>query len=401
MPVTPAYDFLPAWPIVLGQFGWFALLFMLAAVLGEVASRVLRLTKIVGYLVAGIVLGPYGFAAFDANSLAPMGIIVDIALGLILFELGNRLDLGWLRRNPWLLVCSVLEAGIAFGAVFGALAWLGVEVRHAALVAAIGMATAPAVVVRLAAELRAQGQVTERMLTLAALNNIYAVVALTSLLAWQQHAGEIPALLYPLYLISGSFLLAVAGAVAIRYLLNVAGRSEEVGFLMIAGVIILLITLARATNVSMLLCLLIFGTLAKNLDPRLRAIPRPFGAAGSVFIVALFAIAGVSLDFHTLLPAGLLVAAFVVARLFGKWLGILATALPSGIKLRKAWLLGAAMCPMSGLTVALMQGTISFELDAEVTAIVIAAVAFLELAGPVIAHFSLLAAREANPSPRD
>lgn len=403
MPVTPEFNFLPAWPIVLGQFGWFALLLLLAAVMGEVASRVLRLTKVVGYLVAGIALGPYGFAAFHAGTLAPMRGIVDIALGLVLFELGHRLDLGWLRRNPWLLVCSLLEAGLAFAAAFGVLVWLGVGTRFAAAAAAIGMATSPAVAVRIAAELRAQGQVTERMLTLAALNNIYAVVTLTALLAWQRPEAhsDVAALFYPLYLVCASFLLAVAGALAARYLLDVAGRSEEVGFLMIAGIIILLITLARATNVSMLLCLLTFGTLAKHLDPRLRAIPRPFGAAGSLFIVLLFAITGASLDFAALPAMILLILPYIGARLLGKWAGVLITALPSGIGLRKAALLGAALCPASVLTVALIQeAAIAPGLGKEFGALVVGAIALLELGGPVIAHFALIAAREANPSPR-
>ena len=32
-----------------------------------------------------------------------------------------RFDFGWLRRNPWLLATSVLEAGLAFAAMFAVL----------------------------------------------------------------------------------------------------------------------------------------------------------------------------------------------------------------------------------------------------------------------------------------
>lgn len=404
MPVSPALQFLPSWPIELGHIGWFAMLLLLAAVLGEVASRVFRVTKIAGYVLAGLVLGANGLGVFDAAGVAQMGIFVDIALGLLLFELGHRLDLGWLRRNPWLLASSLLEAGAAFGAVFATLTWLGVSNTHAFAAAAIGMATSPAVVVRVTAELRAQGQVTERMLTLTALNNIYAVVTMTAFLAWQhERSGDADAVLYPIYLVSGSFLLAVVGAVVVRYLLNVAGRSEEVSFLMLAGALILLITFALAANVSVLLCLLAFGTLTKHVDPRLRAIPRPFGAAGAVFIVLLFAIGGVKLDLSTLPTAGLLALAYIGARQAGKWVGVLATALPSGISLRKAGLLGVSLCPMSSLVMAtatVKVAAISPEPGSDVAAIILAAVAILEFAGPIAAHFSLIGAREANPSPR-
>lgn len=405
MPVTAEFQFLPAWPIVLGSVGWFALLLLLAAAMGEAANRVLRLPKIAGYVLGGVLLGPYGFMAYGVADVAQMQIFVDIAFGLLLFELGHRLDVGWLRRNPWLLASSLLEAGLAFGAVLGVLMWLGVGMAPAVTAAAIGMATSPAVVVRITAELRAQGQVTERMLTLTALNNIYAVLTMTGWLSWLHfdRAGNVAALLYPAYLICGSFLLAAAGAIAVRYLLNVAGRSEEVGFLMLAGALMLLITLARATHLSMLLCLLAFGTLSKYLDPRLRAIPRPFGAAGSVFVVVLFTLSGIVLNLERLSQPALLAAGgFVIARLCGKLAGVLATALPSGIGLRKAALLGVTLSPLSGLAMALMldAAIITPELR-ESGAALLAAVALLELAAPVATHFALIAAREANLSARD
>ncbi len=44
-----------------------------------------------------------------------------LALGVLLFELGNRVNLKWLRANPWLLATSVLEAVATFGAVYGVL----------------------------------------------------------------------------------------------------------------------------------------------------------------------------------------------------------------------------------------------------------------------------------------
>jgi Kef-type K+ transport system membrane component KefB len=406
MPVPSEFQFLPEWPIALGSVGWFALLLLLAAALGEAASRVLRLPKIAGYVLGGILLGPYGFAVYDAADVAQMQIFVDIAFGLLLFELGHRLDLGWLRLNPWLLASSVLEAGIGFGAVFAALVWLGVATSPAVTAAAIGMATSPAVILRIASELRAQGQVTERLLTLTALNNIYAVLTITGWLAWLhfERSSATATLVYPLYLICGSFLLAAAGAIVVRYLLNVAGRSEEVGFLMLAGALILLITLARAAHLSMLLCLLVFGTLSKYIDPRLRAIPRPFGAAGSLFIVVLFTLTGASLDLQPLSQSALIVAAvYVVTRLCGKVVGVLSTARPSGINLRKAALLGAALSPMSGLATALMLNAaiVYSELTGEAGIALFAAVAMLELAAPIITHFALIAAREANVSARD
>ena len=67
----------------------------------------------------GVAAAQIGFAdrvlltkteGLGADTLATLRIFSDIAVGLLLFELGQRVDLGWLRRNPWLFVTSVLEA---------------------------------------------------------------------------------------------------------------------------------------------------------------------------------------------------------------------------------------------------------------------------------------------------
>ncbi len=51
-------------------------------------------------------------------------LMLDIALGLILFELGSRLDWQWFRRNRWLLASSVAEIALSFGFIYLVLALL-------------------------------------------------------------------------------------------------------------------------------------------------------------------------------------------------------------------------------------------------------------------------------------
>lgn len=400
------FDFrlLPGWPIAFGEVGWFALLLLLAGVLGEVSARVLRLPRIVGYLTAGVLLGPYGAAVIQLDS-AGVRSVIDVVLGLVLFELGHRLDLGWLHRNPWLFAASLAEAGLAWAAGFGILVALGIDQTQAIAAALIGIATSPAVAIRVSAELRAQGQVTERMLTLTALNNIYAVVAVTGWLAWLhfEPQGAFETLLQPVYLVCGSFLLAVVGALAVRYLLNVAGRSGEVAFLMFTGILVLLITLAISTHLSVLLTLLAFGTLAKYFDPRLRVLPGHYNALASLLIVVLFAVSGSGLGFWSLEAMALPALGYVAARMVGKLLGVLSTAVPSGIGWRKGVLLGVSLTPMSGLVaMALIQDTaaVGAQPSGQLAAVVVAALVLLEFLGPVIAHFAIIAAREANPPAR-
>ncbi len=99
-----------------------------------------------------------------------------------MFELGARLDFAWLARNRWLSVAAVGESLGAFFAIYAALLYAGFAPLLAGCAAAVGTATSPAVVMLVAQELRASGQITERMLLFTAVNCAVAFVALTLLL---------------------------------------------------------------------------------------------------------------------------------------------------------------------------------------------------------------------------
>ncbi|MFT4173551.1 MAG: cation:proton antiporter, partial [Rhodocyclaceae bacterium] len=138
--------FLPDWPPAATNLSWFGMMLLCAVILGEVARAVLRLPRITGYVAAGVLLSP-GVAGFwSPEMLARMQPFYDVAFGLVLFELGQRIDLSWLRRNPWLLATSVAESLLAFVFVTGLLILLDVPPLVSALAAGLAAATGPAVV---------------------------------------------------------------------------------------------------------------------------------------------------------------------------------------------------------------------------------------------------------------
>ena len=131
---------------------WAGFALFAAGLCGELCHRAWRLPRITGYAVIGLIAGSFG---------------------LLLFELGNRLDLRWIRRNPWLIASSLAEATLTFVLVLAALL-LKVSWMVAIVLSAIS--NSPAMVLQLKTELRAEGQVSQRLMTLSALNSVYAVV---------------------------------------------------------------------------------------------------------------------------------------------------------------------------------------------------------------------------------
>ena len=171
-----SFFFLPDWPLTFGPLLWVALAVVGAALAGEWVRHYLGLPRITAYPVVGMVVSALAGDPLVAEHSQWLHRGLDVALAILLFELGSRVDLRWLRNNRWLLVTSLCESLAAFGAVFLVSRYLGLAAEPAALLAAIGIATSPAVIMRVVAESNAQGQVSTRLLILTALNTIYAVV---------------------------------------------------------------------------------------------------------------------------------------------------------------------------------------------------------------------------------
>ena len=398
-------SFLPQYPFPANPVMLFGLLLLAGLVGGELVRRALRLPRIVGYVLIGLALGSSGFDLLDAGHIKEAWIFVDIALGLILFELGRRIDLVWFRRDPWLAATGLAESALAFALVMGALVYFDVKPIYAAVAASIAIATSPAVMMVVAQELKAEGQVTERALSLVALNSVIAFVTATMLLAWIHHeyrAGWQTALLHPVYLLAGSLLLGYAASIAALVLGRWLGKSERGHFVATLALIIVTVGLAKMLELSVVLALLAFGVLSRQLDKQHDLMPFEMGRVGEMFVVVLFVVSGATLRLDWLMTGGALAAVFILARFVGKSIGVLALTYFSGARRGAAGLLCLALTPMSGLAISMVHGTSELypEFGARLAAIVLSAVLIMEIVGPVAVQFALRRAGEAMEQDR-
>ena len=398
----PELAFLPNWPPLANNLFWIGALLAVGVACGEAVRRFLRLPRITGYAAAGLALGPGGLGLIDNPVLEDLGVFADVAIGLVLFELGQRLDLAWLRRTPALALMGIAESLGAAALVFFTLHYYFDLVPLAAgIAAAIAVSTSPAALMRVAADLRAEGQVTERALIVTAINGVLAFLALTVLIPWvhfEYRGGWLTMVTHPLYLLGGSAALAaVAGWLTLR-LAGLIGKSPERQFIAVIAMVVMTVGIAIALKLSVLLALLGMGALVRNADRDHHLVVVDSGNAGQLFYVCLFVITGASLDLALLATAGAAGLAFVLVRFAGKAVGVLALAPIVGLEWRKGVLLATALAPMSGLAVVLVHQTAVLypEIRASVAPVVLAAVVILELAGPVATQFALRRAGEAE-----
>lgn len=393
-------SFLPEYPIAPNPLLLFGFLLLAGVLGGEVVVRVLAVPRIVGYVLIGLLLGAGGLGVIDAGLIREAWIFVELALGLILFELGRRLDFTWLRRDAWLAVTGVLESALTFSLLFFVLTLFDVSPLYAAVAAAIGIATSPAVVMVIAQELKAEGQVTERALNLTAMNSVISFVVVTMLLAGIHHeyrAAWMTVVLHPVYLLLGSALFGLLASVVAVALARWLGKSGRGHFVMTLSLIVMTVGAVRLFELSVVLALLAFGMLSRNLDRRHDLMSFDPGRLGQTFVIVLFVVSGASLRVGDLVAGGTLAVVFVLTRFVAKCLGVMSITRFSGVRPGTAGMLCLALTPMSALAVSMVRGTTELypAFGTKLGAIVLSAVLILELLGPIAVDFALRRAGEA------
>jgi len=400
-----APDFLPVWPPAANSLILFALLLLAGVVGGRAAATTRVLPAITGYIAIGFLLGPGGFGVLNDAALRDARLFADVSLGLIVFDLGRRLDLQWARHDRWLLPMGLAEAVLSFAAVFVLLHLLAIDTLEAAVVATFGVATAPAVVLLVTRELRADGPVTRRALWHVALNNIVAILALALFLPFIEARASGAAwnpIARSLWVVAGSFLLGYGAFRVMTLVARMVGKGTAPQFILAVASIILTVGVAQSLKLSVLLALLVLGVCAHNLDRRHHLVDVRFGDVGELFFVVLFVLTGATLrleQFGTVAWIGL---ALVVARFAGKGVALLALCLPARITPRQAGTLALTLTPIGGLAIGMTQPIfdVAPEFGARLAAIVASGVAILQVLGPIATRYALIRAGEGEPAAR-
>lgn len=388
---------------VIGDIAW-PLTLAIAWVAGEFVHRWFRLPRISTYGIIGFALAANQGGVLRDPSAGSVALLADVAFGLILFELGYRINMGWARANLWLSATSVAEAGASFAAVFFVARAFAVPTVPALMLSAIAMATSPAAVVRVANELRCSGQVTERTLHLSAFNCVFAVIVFKVILGYWLLSGSggiFPALWNSLVVLVVSAGLGALFGVAVPGLLRTLGGLERNATVAFAIAVLLLTAITHAFKFSPLLAALAFGLVARHRRVALSQAQRNFGALGDLLTLLLFVYVTAALDWRQVVSGFPMAVVVILARTAAKVAGTTLFAHWSGISWRKGLFTGLALTPLSVFAVLLIEQTrhLGLVLMDQIAALA-GIVLVLEVVGPLVTHWALVWSGEA-PRPEE
>ena len=371
----------------------------LAWLVGEFGQRWTGLPRISFYGLVGFVLTAPQLGVLPRPETGTALLLADVGFGLILFELGYRINLRWLRTNPWIGVTGLAEAGLTFVGVYLVANAFGAPLFDRLMLASLSMATSPATVVRVINEQKSSGQVTERALHLCALNCVLAVFAFNAAVGlWifrtSEDVGD--ALWNSLVVLGVSGFTGAVFGLVVPGVLRLLGKVTQDATVAFALAVILLVSITYALGLSPVVAALAFGLTARHRRVAFSQAQRNFGALGELLTVVLFVFAASTLDWRRVWAGALLAAALVLVRLLAKTAGVTAFAHLSGISWRKGALTGVALTPLSVFVILLIEHARHAGVAVVEELRAVAAVTMLlEVFGPIILQRTLVWAREA------
>ncbi|MGI9217806.1 MAG: cation:proton antiporter [Hydrogenophaga sp.] len=386
-------------PFLLQSMAW-PLVLLLAWFLGERLHEAANIPRVSSYVAVGLVASLFDLPGLT-DAVPGLPFLANVALSLILFELGYRIHLRWFRHNPWVLVLGLVESVITFGVVYVVAGWFALPTDTRLIIAALSISASPAGIVRVANELRSAGQVTERVLHLCAINCLLSVLALKLIVGYWYLANSgdlVLAAFGSVHVLATSVAVGALLGVAVPALLRAQRIEERDVTLVFALAVVLLTTMAYGLKLSPLLAALAFGIVARERRVHLTNAQRGFGTAGDLLTLFLFVYIAALLDWSELHTGVWLGLALIAARTASKVACNVAAARLSGSTERKGLLTGLALTPMSAFAILLLEQSRlhGFEPARQVLATLAFMMLLQELLGPLVTQRALKAAAETH-----
>ena len=385
---------------------------LITGIVGGALARKLHIPGITGQILAGAIIGPAGFDLFMGHELTEdLQPLSTFAMGLITVAVGSQLSYRRIHNAIRRIV------SIALGEVIGAVVcvtlvtWMITKNWNLAFVlGAIGAATAPATTVALIRETRSKGPFVKTLLSVVALDNMLCIVlfAFASTLLADYESAEASSrsvfwpLFHTLWQFGGSMLLGIVlGSITEK----MVHRPKVHDFSVVFIAILLSVGISEMLDLSPLLTGLFFGMYLGNASEEAMRQTRSLEPLELLLFICFFTMAGASLHLEDLADVGFVCAAYMVARIVGKWVGASIGGVLSRTS-RRIWPnLGLGLMPQAGVAIGLVvflrgNPNVDPEVSNFISTVILSAVTVNEIIGPFFTRMALKRAKETGKDKR-
>lgn len=373
-----------------------AIIFLVGFALSRI-TKLLKLPNVTGYILSGVLIGPFILDLIPHNIIDNMSFISDLALGFIAFGVGKFFKKDVLKATGIKVVIittlEALAAGILVTLVVG-IAFPNMGWSFALLLGAIATATAPASTMMTINQYNAKGEFVNTLLQVVALDDVICLLIFSIVTAIVQgsDAGAmnvwniILPIIYNILFIVIGFL----GGIILSFL--VKGRSANSKLIIAVGIVCIISGSCILLDISPLLSCMVFGATYINItqDEKLFKYVDHFDPP---IMLLFFVVSGMNMDLSAFATIGVIGVVYFVIRIVGKYFGAW-----GGCKITKrdnkiTNYLGFALIPQAGVAIGLAflgQRMLPEDIGNTFLSVILCSSVLYEMCGPVLAKFALI-----------
>lgn len=380
---------------------YLALSLFLALIAGKIVKQV-KLPNVTGYLIMGLIAGPYCLNLVPADMVSKLSIIPEIALGFIAFSIGSEFKLSYLKKvGKAPIIIAILEAVGAVVFVDLALILTGNDIAFSLVLGAIAAATAPAATLMVVKQYKAKGPVTDTLLPVVALDDAAALmcfglsVAVAKSINSTGGVSIISTILNPVIEIVGALLVGAIFGVVFRFLVKYyTGRGNRLAITY--AMIFLCIGVCDYIGWSALLACMAMSAILVNTSNASDVVFEQVDRMTPPIFMLFFFLSGADLNLRMLSKVGVIGVIYIIFRVIGKVVGAAIGGKISNAKPIVQKYLGFTLIPQAGVAIGLAATSMTVvpEYGETIRTIILCGTVIYELIGPVTTKIALKKAGE-------
>ena len=378
---------------------------LFAGIFCNIVTKKWNLPTVIGYLLIGILIGPYCLGFIQLEDLRTLEMFTPIALAFISFSIGSEFRIKFIKKlgiKP--LIVALTSSLFTLFLVTVSLLWIGCDFSFSILLGAIAASTAPPAIMMIIKEYKARGELTDMILSVIALDDVISILAFgfvivlaekmntphIDFLSWLEPFREII-----LSLLLGSMVGLILGRIERKL------KSEIDVAISIVAFIFLMVGLCEYLGISPLLMSMVMGFTFVNTVPvkMTNHIMKLTDLITPPLFMVFFVVSGAELNFALIPELGLIGVVFILSRTIGKIVGATIGAKCSHCSPKIVKYLGPTLLSETGIALglALMATETVPAIGEELQLVVIASSFIFDLTGPFIVKYCMKKAGEIEP----
>lgn len=374
-------------------------------IIGGRVANFFKLPNVSGYIVGGLLIGPSFINLVKIGETVQFNLINEVALAAIAFSIGSEFLLKDIKKTG--MDIMIITVGEVFGAIM--IVFLTTyfifkqSFEFSLVIASMSAATAPAGILMVIRQLKAQGPLVRTILPVVAIDDALGIMifgislSIAKLTSGSASFSIFQIIAAPLFEIIGSLIFGAILGFLLSLLAPKAKGSDEL-LTMVIGFILMGTGGAKFFGLSSLLTCMMIGAVLINLMKNSNRIFNLMSDFTPPIYLLFFTIAGASLDLSVLSRVGLLGVGYIFARAGGKVIGATLGAKYVKAEDNVVKYLGMSLLTQGGISIGLSTIVASElpQFSESIITIILFSVLVFEIAGPILAKIAIQKSDEEN-----